>query len=132
MDAGCNPSFGAGSYRSISAARAATSGRRRSIGAVSMQQTDCMSLLLSIDGTDGHICDGLGRCFRFVCSYACAAVFFCCYRIFGEYRFTYDVLFMRDGTKLHYCARLIAKPKAARALRFSWAATSSTLAYEQI
>ena len=26
-----------------------------------------------------------------------------------------------------YCARLIAKPKAACALRFSWAATSSNL-----
>ena len=29
--------------------------------------------------------------------------------------------------KLHCCAQFIAKPKAARALRFSWAATSSNL-----
>ena len=27
-----------------------------------------------------NYCDGLGRCFRFVCIYACAAVFLCCYR----------------------------------------------------
>jgi len=26
-----------------------------------------------------NYCDGLGRCFRFVCIYACAAVFLCCY-----------------------------------------------------
>jgi len=26
------------------------------------------------------VIDGLGRCFRFVCIYACAAVFLCCYR----------------------------------------------------
>ena len=32
----------------------------------------------------------------------------------------------------YYCAHFIAKPKAACALRFSWAATSSNLAYEQI
>jgi len=29
-----------------------------------------------------NYCDGLGRCFRFVCIYACAAVFLCCYRLF--------------------------------------------------
>ena len=26
-----------------------------------------------------NYCDRLGRCFRFVCIYACAAVFLCCY-----------------------------------------------------
>jgi len=31
-----------------------------------------------------NYCDGLGRCFRLVCIYACAAVFSWCYRIFGE------------------------------------------------
>jgi len=31
------------------------------------------------------------------------------------------------ATALYYCAQLIAKPKAACALRFSWAATSSNL-----
>ena len=29
-----------------------------------------------------NYCDGgLGRCFRFVCIYACTAVFLCCYHI---------------------------------------------------
>ena len=32
----------------------------------------------------------------------------------------------------YYCAHFIAKPKAASALRFSWAATSNNLGYEQI
>jgi len=32
----------------------------------------------------------------------------------------------------YYCAQFIAKPKAACELRFSWAAPSSNLGYEQI
>jgi len=38
-----------------------------------------------------NYCDGLGRCFRFVCIYACAAVFLCCCRIFrnkDSYKYT--------------------------------------------
>jgi len=27
-----------------------------------------------------NYCDGLGRCFRFVCIYASTCVFLCCYR----------------------------------------------------
>jgi len=28
-----------------------------------------------------NYCDRLGRCFRFVCIFACTAVFLCCYRL---------------------------------------------------
>jgi len=52
IDAGRSPSSGAGSYRLISAAgaQAAPCGSHRSIAG--KQQTSCMSLPLSIDGTD--------------------------------------------------------------------------------
>jgi len=65
-DAGRSPSSGAGSYRSISAARAqaVASGTHPSIAG--KQQTSSMSLPLSIDRTDGRT-DG-----RQTVTYACA------------------------------------------------------------
>ena len=51
-----------------------------------------------------NYCDRLGRCFRFVCIYACTAVFLCCYRfsvnkihIFGEVTDNRGALFSGTG-----------------------------------
>ena len=52
-----------------------------------------------------NYCDGLGHCFRFVCIYACAAVFFCVATVFsvtkdlyiGAYHTTH---FHRDSRKM--------------------------------
>jgi len=38
--------------------------------------------LLQYQVSTSNYYDGLGRCFRFVCVYACAAAFLCCYGFF--------------------------------------------------
>ena len=54
-----------------------------------MNNDDYISYFVNTPVSCVNYCDGLGRCFRFICIYACAAVFLSCYRIFDEWSFIY-------------------------------------------
>ena len=56
-----------------------------------------------------NYCDGLGRCFHFVCIYACTAVFLCCYLFSANKDLYSDVMTCRGGRIAAGCGTSIAR-----------------------